>query len=140
MPARLVDLHVTEIALCRHPVNPGARILLVKGRDAPPDPVADAVAKAVAARDAEIARLESANARAALVAKGTAFAAAGVAAEAYADHAATLPPEARDWLDGVLARAAAAVAEADLYGERGRTAVAKAEPAIVRRARAARGG
>ncbi|MCC7271414.1 MAG: hypothetical protein IT561_02020 [Alphaproteobacteria bacterium] len=138
MAARLVDLTVTEISLCRQGINPGARILLVKGIDAPPDPVAAAVAKAVAAREAEIIRLQAEGARAALVAKAAGFAPAGVVPEEYATHVAPLSPAARGWIDGILARAAAAVAAADLYGERGRAAVAKADSPIVRRARAAR--
>ena len=63
MTHRLVDLVVTEISLCRHGLNPAARILLVKGGDAPPDPVAAAVAKAVADREAEIAVLKAERAR-----------------------------------------------------------------------------
>ena len=143
MSHRLVDLRVTEISLCRHPMNPAARILLVKGGDAQPAPVADpvaaAVAKAVAAKEAEIATLHAERARADRLAKAQRWSAIGVEPAAYAERIAGLPEAAVDWLDGVFDRAAAALAEADLYGERGRAAVLKAEAPIVRRARAARG-
>ncbi|BBK44032.1 hypothetical protein STVA_40520 [Allostella vacuolata] len=139
MPHRLVDLRVTEISLCRHPMNPAARILLVKGGDAPPDPVAAAVAKAVADKEAEIAALHAERARADRLAKAGRWSAIGVEPVAYADRISGLPEAAVAWLDGIFDRAAAALAEADLYGERGRAAVLKAEAPIVRRARAARG-
>lgn len=144
MTHRLVDLVVTEISLCRHGVNPSARILLVKSADpAPdpaPDPVAEAVAKAVAAREAEIALLKAERLRGQRLAKAAAWGTLGVAPETYADHAATIAEPALAWLDEVLDRAAAAVGEAGLWGERGRAAVPPPEAAIVRRARAARGG
>ncbi len=136
MPAHLVDLTVTEISLCRHGINPGARVVLVKGGD-PPDATAEAVAKAVAARDVTIARLEAEQATAALVAKAAAYRAIGIDPIDYAARMTALDEEARGWLDGVFDRAAAAVAESDLYGERGRAALAKAEAPIVKRARAA---
>jgi hypothetical protein len=139
MTHRLVDLVVTEISLCRHGLNPAARILLVKGGDAPPDPVAAAVAKAVADREAEIAVLKAERARGQRLAKAAAWGVLGIAPDAYADHAAAMEGPALAWLDGVFDRAAAALAEADLWGERGRAAVPHPEAAIVRRARAARG-
>lgn len=140
MTHRLVDLVVTEISLCRQGVNPSARILLVKSADPAPDPVAEAVAKAVAAREAEIALLKAERLRGQRLAKAAAWGALGVAPETYADHAATIAEPALGWLDQVLDRAAAAVGETDLWGERGRAAVPPPEAAIVRRARAARGG
>ena len=143
MPHQLVDLLVTEISLCRHGMNPGAKVLLVKGRSEAPgpvaDPVADAVAKAVAAKETEIAALKADRDRAARLAKAARWAALGVEPQAYADRIGRVPDDLAGWIDGLFDRAAAAVAEADLYGERGRAAVLKAEAPIVRRARAARG-
>ncbi len=147
MPHQLVDLLVTEISLCRHGMNPGAKVLLVKGRPEAPgpvvgavaDPVADAVAKAVAAKETEIAALKADRDRAARLAKAARWAALGVEPQAYADRIGRVPDDLAGWIDGLFDRAAAAVAEADLYGERGRAAVLKAEAPIVRRARAARG-
>ena len=55
MTHRLVDLVVTEISLCRHGLNPAARILLVKGGDVPPDPVAAAAWEALMSPDGEYA-------------------------------------------------------------------------------------
>ncbi|MGE0723965.1 MAG: hypothetical protein AB7O45_06300 [Alphaproteobacteria bacterium] len=136
MPARLVDLTVTEISLCRHGINPGARVVLVKGGD-PPDPSADAIAKALAERDATIARLEAERAQAALVEKAASYRSLGVAPDDYAARMTALDAAAREWIDGILERAASVVAESDLYGERGRAALAKAEAPIVKRARAA---
>lgn len=143
MPHQLVDLRVTEISLCRHGINPGARVLLMKGGAdepaPPPDPVADAVAKAVAGHEAEIAALKADRDRAARIAKAARWGAIGVDPQAYAERTQGLSEDDVAWLDGLFDRAAAAVAEADLYGERGRAAVLKAEAPIVRRARAARG-
>ncbi len=139
MAHQLVDLRVIEISLCRHGINPGARVLLVKGASDAPDPVADAVAKALEAKEAEIAALKADRDRAGRVAKAARWAAIGVEPEAYADRIREVPDEVAGWIDDLFDRAAAALAEADLFGERGRAAVVKAEAPIVRRARAARG-
>ena len=79
-----------------------------------------AVAKAVADREAEIAVLKAERARGQRLAKAAAWGALGIAPDAYADHAAAMEGPALAWLDGVFDRAAAALAEADLWGERGR--------------------
>lgn len=101
--------------------------------------MAAAVAKAVAAKEAEIAALKAERERHDRLAKAARWSAIGIDPTAYAEHAGQVSPATCGWLDAIFDRAAAALAEADLYGERGRAAVHKAESAIVRRARAARG-
>jgi len=140
-PFRLAELRLTEVSLCRHGINPEARVVLVKAADrappvqAPPEP-ADPRALALAEREAELGRLEGLAEERRLLAKAAAWAPLGLDPLAYARHAGGIDADARDWLDRVLSAAAAAVAEAGLYGERGHDRAAGAEePAIVRRAR-----